>query len=306
VISIVTGRIGRTRTARPGEVSVIDGEVVVDAHVHASRVADAKPAMLRWADDYSGPHPWRDAYDERGVPVPERLDALFADEGVDRALLFSEYSPRATGVHPIEDMLPIVAHNPVRFRAVASVNPHLHHPVADEVGRQLDLGAVALKLHPVHCGFRPDDPELYLAYQVCQQRGVPVIVHTGVSSFPGSRSELGDPQLMVRVVEDFPRVQFVLAHGGRGWWYDTAAFLALSRDNVWIDLAGLPPTKLPTYYRNFDLATLATRWIFGTDWPGVPGVARNVHAIARLGLPDDTLRAVLSGNAATVFPGLDL
>jgi predicted TIM-barrel fold metal-dependent hydrolase len=109
---------------------------------------------------------------------------------------------------------------------------------------------------------------------------------------------------MFDVFEDFPDINFVLAHGGRGWWYDAAAFLATTRPNVWLDLAGLPPKKLPEYYARFDLTRLATRWIFGTDWPGVPGVAANATAIAGLGLPEEVLRGVLSGNALKVFPGL--
>ncbi|GDY33284.1 amidohydrolase family protein [Gandjariella thermophila] len=285
---------------------MLDGEALVDAHVHAPRLATVKPAWYEWAQQFSGPHDWRSAYDADGDPVPERLDALLAAEGVDRALLFCEYSPRATGIQPIEDNLPIVEHNPTRFRLVANVNPHLHHPLAAEVERQLDLGAVALKLHPVHAGFRPDDRELYPAYQVCAERGVPVILHSGTSSFPGARSAFGNPELWVPVVEDFPQVDFVFAHGGRGWWYDVAAFLALAKPNVWLDLAGLPPKKLPEYYARFDLTRLATRWIFGTDWPGVPGPGRNAAALAGIGLPPDVLRGVLSGNAAKVFPGLDI
>lgn len=91
--------------------------------------------------------------------MPAALDALLEAEGVDRALLFCEYSPRATGIQPIEDLPPIVAHNPVRFRLVANVNPALHHPVSAEVERQLDLGAVALKIHPVHGAFSPADKD---------------------------------------------------------------------------------------------------------------------------------------------------
>ncbi|MEU6355280.1 amidohydrolase family protein [Streptomyces sp. NPDC047072] len=283
---------------------MIDGDTVVDAHVHVPRLSTLKPAWFQWADTFSGDHPWREAYDERGDPVPELLDALLEAEGVGRALLFCEYSPRATGIQPIEDLLPVVAHNPVRFRLVANVNPHLHHPLAAEAERQLDLGAVAVKLHPVHGGFDPSDKELYPLYALCAERGVPVVVHSGTSSFPGARARFGDPQLMLDVVEDFPDVQVVFAHGGRGWWYDTAAFLAVTRPNVWLDLAGLPPRKLPEYYARFDLERLAARWIFGTDWPGVPGAARNIAALRSLGLPEDTVRAVLSGNAAKVFPGL--
>ncbi|TVT30175.1 amidohydrolase [Amycolatopsis rhizosphaerae] len=283
---------------------MIDGRTVVDAHVHAPRLSTLKPAWLEWAERFSGPHDWRSAYDEDGNPVPAALDALLAAEGVDRALLFCEYSPRATGIQPIEDLLPIVAYNPERFRLVANVNPHLHHPLAAEVERQLDLGAVALKIHPVHGAFSPADKELYAAYRVCAERGVPVILHSGTSSFPGSRTSFGNPELLSDVVEDFPGVNFVFAHGGRGWWYDVAAFLALAKDNVWLDLAGLPPKKLPEYYARFDFPRLAGKFVFGTDWPGVPGASRNVRALAALDLPEDVLTDVLSGNAAKLFPGL--
>jgi uncharacterized protein len=285
---------------------MLDGMPLVDAHVHAPRLATLKPAWREWAMKFAARYDWRSAYSPSGDPVPSRLDELLESEGVDRALLFCEYSPRATGIQPIEDNVPIVRHNPRRFRLVANVNPHLHHPVVSEVERQLSMGAVALKLHPVHGGFSPSDKELYPAYQTCVDRGVPVIVHTGGSTFPGSRARFGDPMLMVDVVEDFPTLNVVLAHGGRGWWYDPAAFLAQTKPNVWLDLAGLPPHRLQTYYANHDFERLATRMVFGTDWPGIPGVAHNARALADLDLPKEILHDVLSGNAAKLFPGLGI
>lgn len=278
---------------------------LVDAHMHVPRLSTLKPAWLDWADTFGAPG-WREVFDTAGDPVPQRLDALLESQGVNRALLFSEYSPRATGVQAIDDLLPIRDHNPTRFRLVANVNPHLHYPIAAEVERQLDLGAVAVKLHPVHGAFSPADSEVRPVYHVCAERAVPVIVHTGTSSFPGSRSSCGDPQLLLDVIEDFPDINFVFAHGGRGWWYDTAAFLALAKPNVWLDLSGLPPHRLSQYYARFDLPRLAEKWIFGTDWPGVPGIRRNAHALAGIGLSDQVLRGVWATNAAKVFPGLDI
>jgi predicted TIM-barrel fold metal-dependent hydrolase len=281
---------------------MIDGMVVVDAHMHVPRLSTVTPAWLEWAAKFGQDSPWRGVFDAAGDPVPARLDALLDAEGVDAALLFAEYSPEATGIQPVEDLLPIIAYHPGRFRLVANVNPRLHQPPAAEAERQLDLGAVAVKVHPVHGGFRADADDMYPVYDLCAERGVPVIVHTGGSIFPGSQPEAGDPKLMARIIGDYPGVQFVLAHGGRGHWYADAAQMALARDNVWIDLAGLPPKRLPGYYAGFDLPLLAAKWIFGTDWPGVPGVARNARAVAALGLPDDVLAAVLGGNAARVYP----
>jgi len=280
---------------------MIDGMTVVDAHMHVPRLSTVSSAWMQWAADYGQDSPWREVFGPDGDPVPARLEARLDAEGVDVALLFAEYSPRATGIQPVEDLLPLIAHNPRRFRLVANVNPAVHQAPAAEAARQLDLGAVAVKLHPVHGVFRPGDAGLYPLYDLCAERGVPVIVHTGGSIFPGSDPEAGNPGLMSAVIGDFPAVTFVLAHGGRGPWYADAARMALDRDNVWLDLAGLPPKRLPDYYAGFDLPRLATRWIFGTDWPGVPGVARNARAVAALGLPDDILAGVLGGHATRVY-----
>jgi predicted TIM-barrel fold metal-dependent hydrolase len=283
---------------------MIDGLAVVDGHMHVPRLSTVTPAWLEWAVRFGQDSGWRQVFDAAGDPDPARLDALLDAEGVDAALLFAEYSPGATGIQPVEDLLPIIAYRPRRYRLVANVNPRLHTPPAVEAQRQLDLGAVAVKVHPVHGAFRVDRDDMYPVYDLCAERGVPVIVHTGPSIFPGSQAAAGDPALMDPIAGSYPGVQFVLAHGGRGHWYADAARMALDRDNVWIDLAGLPPKRLPDYYAGVDLPALARKWVFGTDWPGVPGTAKNVRAVAALDLPDDTLAAVLARNACHLYPGL--
>jgi hypothetical protein len=280
---------------------VLDGHLFVDAHVHVPRLDTLKPAWVSWAEQFGPAGILDDVWDSDGVPRPDRLDELFAAEGVDVALLFCEYSPKATGMQRFDDLLPLVEHNPARFRPVANVNPHLHYPLRTELRRQLDLGAAALKLHPVHGGFRMDDAALYPAYSLLEEEGVPVVVHCGTSTFPGSTNAYADPVLLTPVLRDFPGLKVVLAHGGRGWWYDAAAFLALSHETVWLELSGLPPKRLPQYYANFDLGRLARRWIYATDWPGVPGVAANARAVAGLGLPEDVVPLVLGGNAQSVY-----
>jgi len=283
---------------------VLDGHLLVDAHVHVPVLPSVAPAWVAWARQFGATGVLEQVWTPEGTPRPEALDALFTEQGVDVALLFCEYSPKTTGYQQFDDLLPIVEHNPRRFRPVANVNPHLHFPIARELERQLDLGAAALKLHPVHGGFRCDDAALYPAYAVLVERRVPLVVHCGTSSFPGSTNAYADPLLLDAVLRDFPDLQVVLAHGGRGWWYDAAAFLALSRDTVWLELSGLPPTRLPEYYARYDLQRLARRWIFGTDWPGAPGQAANARAVAGLGLSEEVAGLVLGGNALTVYAGL--
>jgi predicted TIM-barrel fold metal-dependent hydrolase len=103
------------------------------------------------------------------------------------------------------------------------------------------------------------------------------------------------------VLRDFRRLDVVLAHGGRGWWYDAAAFMALSNERVWIELSGLPPSRLREYYARHSWARLTRRMIFGTDWPGVPGIAVNARAVASLCPDEATAALVLAGNACRVY-----
>ena len=184
---------------------MLDGQLLIDAHVHVPVLGSLAPAWIQWARDFGPDGILEDLWDTDGRPRPARLDELFEEQGVDAALLFCEYSPKATGYQLFDDLLPIVEHNPRRFRPVANVNPHLHFPIADEVRRQLDHGAAALKLHPVHGGFRCDDPALYPAYQVLAERGVPLVVHCGTSTFPGSMNELAHPELPAAGAPRLPR-----------------------------------------------------------------------------------------------------
>jgi predicted TIM-barrel fold metal-dependent hydrolase len=283
---------------------VLDGRLLVDAHVHVARLPTLSRDWQDWVQAFGGAVPMGELYDADGVPVPAAIDAHFAAEGADHVLLFTEYSPKATGVQPIEDVLPLVTQNPVRFRPVANINPHLHYPVRAELARQAHLGAVACKIHPVHGGFEPSDRMLYPAYSWCEERGIPVIVHCGTSTFSGSVNAFGAPVLLDPVFRDFPDLTVVLAHGGRGWWYDQAAFLTLMRPNVWLEVSGLPPARLPDYYGTA-LARLAPKMVFGTDWPGVPGVQRNARALAKVlldaGASQDQVTLALGGNAARIF-----
>jgi len=277
---------------------MLDGMPLIDVHLHAARLPTLKMPRDTWLQGFADSAGIERLYDADGTVVPSAFDAYLAAEGVDTALLMSEYSPKVTGMQVIEDMLPIAAHNPDRIKIIANVNPH---PIDDEVRRQFALGAVALKIHPVHAGAAANDRMLYPAYEACQAAGVPVVVHCGTSTFPGAANTYADPVVLDDVLRDFRSLTLVLAHGGRGWWYDAAAFLALSHDRVWIELSGLPPTRLRDYYSRQNWNRLTKRMIFGTDWPGIPGIAANARAIARL-MPDETTAAqVLAANAARVY-----
>ncbi len=276
---------------------MLDGRPLIDVHLHPARLDGLKLSWATWVRNFDSPA-LHELYDG-DVVRPDAFAALLEAEGVDTAVVLAEYSPKVTGTQAAEDMAALCTTPRVRF--AANVNPHVHYPVDEELTRQLDLGAVALKVHPVHGGFPVNDRALYPAYAICQERGVPVVVHCGTSTFPGAMNQFGDPVLLDDVLRDFRALDVVLAHGGRGWWYDAAAFLALANEHVWIELSGLPPTRLQTYYAKHNWPRLTRRMIFGTDWPDIPGIARNARAVAALCPDEETQGLVLAGNAARVY-----
>jgi uncharacterized protein len=131
---------------------MLDGLPLIDAHVHAPRLPTLKQAWQDWARRFGDSSVLGRVYEADGTIAPRRFAEYLAAEGVDVALLLAEYSPKVTGLQPVEDLLPVAARDPDRIKIIANVNPHFHYPVDDELRRQLDLGAIALKIHPVHAG----------------------------------------------------------------------------------------------------------------------------------------------------------
>lgn len=70
--------------------------------------------------------------------------------------------------------------------------------------------------------------------------------------------------------------------------------MARLHENVYIDVAGLPPKKLLTYYPN--LPRQAHKFVFGTDWPSVD-IGKNADTLAKLPLPEQDIQAILGGTA---------
>jgi len=198
---------------------------------------------------------------------------------------------------------------PDRPIAFGSVHPRFTDDPAGETRRILDLGIRGLKVHPPPRAF---DANAYRTggagsgigdvYRVAEERGVPVMIHTGTSVFPGARNVHADPLPADDVAVDFPRLDLILAHAGRPIWAETAFFLARRHPRVWLDLSGIPPKRLLDHLPR--LPAVADRCLWGTDWPGpgVPDLRGNVDDFLALDLPDGARRAILHDNAARLFP----
>ncbi|MCH7493776.1 amidohydrolase, partial [bacterium] len=198
---------------------------------------------------------------------------------------------------------------PERIIAFGGVHPPACPDVKAEMRRLLDdLALDGIKIHPPHQDFPANAyrdgslPALAHVYEACEERGVPLMVHTGTSVFPGARSKWGDPMPLDDVALDFPNLTIILAHGGRPIWTEAAFFLIRRHKNILFDISGIPPTRLLEWFPKF--AQVAEKALFGTDWPsmGVKGIRQNLDAILALPLTDEAKTAISHGNANRLFP----
>jgi predicted TIM-barrel fold metal-dependent hydrolase len=239
---------------------------------------------------------------------PENLLRYLDENGVERVCCINYVSPDVMGFkREVNDWIANFtrAHRD-RLVAVGSVNPLHEMDVRSEIRRVLDLGIGMIKIHPPHQLFSPNAYrgelwQLAEVYRECEERGVPVMVHTGTSVFPRARNVFADPMPVDDVAIDFPKLSIILAHAGRPLYGETALFLARRHANVYIDVSGIPPKSLPKYFPR--LAQLSDKVLWGTDWPsmGVVSLRKNIDEFRALALGEEVERKVFWENAARLF-----
>ena len=242
------------------------------------------------------------AVEEHGERLgdPAYAADVLAAQGVDRAVVLPEHCPQTSGTVRTETVLEHCAARPDFWIPFASIHPDLDDDPAALLRRYIAAGARGLKLYPSYQFFHPDEARVYPLYEACLEGGIPVLLHVGSSVLPGTRLEYCHPRHLAPVARDFPDLALVMAHGGRGHWYDECAALVRDSDNVYIDVTGLVPARLPEHFPG--MAEMADRVVFGSDWPAMPkSVAHNVAVIRGLGLPDDAVEKILHGNAARLL-----
>jgi predicted TIM-barrel fold metal-dependent hydrolase len=229
--------------------------------------------------------------------------------GIDRAVLINYVAPEVIGFTAGVNafVADYVKEDPRRLISCGSLHPRHSTNFMADMDHLLRLGIRTIKVHPPHQLLYPNDylrgvKELEILYRAAEANGVPVMIHTGTSIFPGARNKFGDPIHVDDVAVDFPCLKILLAHGGRPLWMNTAFFLVRRHANVYLDISGIPPKTLLKYFPR--LEEIATKTVFGTDWPG-PGVSdirQNLEDFRALPLSDATKDQILTRTALSLWP----
>jgi hypothetical protein len=278
---------------------------IIDIHIHIQPLHMFKPAALelikRGRKDYADV----ERYSRDPAEFLKFLDSL----GIERAGLINYVSPDVIGFPPeVNDWVANYCKaSPARLIAFGSVHPKYAPDAGREVDRLAKIGIRGLKIHPSHQLFSPNEYRdglgpLAAVYERAQANGLPVMIHTGTSIFPGARNVHAQPILADDVSVDYPDLVVILAHGGRPLWMNEAFFLVRRHRNMYMDISGIPPQKLLEYFPR--LEEIADKVLFGTDWPGpgVPEVRGNIERFRALLLTEAAKQKILYDNAARLFP----
>ena len=279
---------------------------ITDIHVHIQPWEQLKPAVMaamrRGKEDH-----W-----ERLITLmsdPAMLLEIMDASGIARVGLINYPSPDLMGFDDStnEFAATYAAAAPERLIPFGGVHPRFTKDPAGDVDRLVDLGIRCLKIHPSHQLFPANAytqglDALGRIYARCEERGLPVMVHTGTSIFPGARSKWGNPLELDDLAIDFPDLRIVMAHGGRPFWMAQAFFVLRRHPNVYLEVSGIPPGKLLEYFPR--LEELADKTLWGTDWPspGVRDLKHNLDQFRALPLDPATQRRILSDNSLAMFP----
>ena len=278
---------------------------IIDIHIHIQPLEMFKPHALELIKR------GRTNFDqiERFSKDPRAFLAFLDDCGIERAGLINYVSPDVIGfTAEVNDWIArYCSADPKRLLAFGSVHPKYVADAGAEVDRLAKIGIRGLKVHPSHQLYSPNAYRdglgpLAAVYERAQTNGLPVMVHTGTSVFPGARNAHAQPILAEDISVDFPDLVVILAHGGRPLWMDEAFFLVRRHKNMYMDISGIPPQKLLEYFPR--LEEVADKVLFGTDWPGpgVPDVKGNIEKFMAVPMSDAARRKILYDNAARLFP----
>jgi uncharacterized protein len=195
-----------------------------------------------------------------------------------------------------------VGEHPDAFTGIGSVDPHKESAV-DEVAEIAALGLRGVKFHPSLQAFAPDDERFWPVFAACESHGLVALFHTGTSGIgarqpggQGIRIDYAHPLKLDAVAATFPRLTVVAAHFGWPWHMDLLA-MALHKTNVYIDISGWSPRRIPAEVTRELQGRLAGQFLWGSDFPFI-APERCLGELEELGLDSP---ALLHDNAARVL-----
>ena len=174
----------------------------------------------------------------------------------------------------------------------------LHPDSADQradVEHLVSLGLIGVKLHPDIQQFKIDDYRCLKIYELCEEFGLPILMHTG-----DKRYDFSNPNRLKPILSIYKNLTVIGAHLG-GWsiWKEAGEELH-GIDNLYVDCSSSMP-----WLSNEETVEVIRRYgadrvLFGTDFPmWSPKV--ELDRFFELDLTDEERKMILADNARKLF-----
>ncbi len=161
-----------------------------------------------------------------------------------------------------------VKRDPERLRGFMSVDPTVEGWQREMAVGCEELGLIGIKLLPMYAGFRMDDERLDPLWVYAEQRGLPVLLHSGTTFVRQAPLACTWPAQIERAALKYPGVRIILAHLSHP--YEGECVVTIRKHpNVYADVSALHyrPWQL---YNSLMLVQEYGVWdkvLFGTDFP---------------------------------------
>lgn len=181
-----------------------------------------------------------------------------------------------------------------KFTGLGTLHPD-SNDIKGDIEHLLELGLKGVKLHPDIQAFKIDDYRCLKIYEQCEERGLPILMHTG-----DSRYDYSNPNRMFPILEIYTSLTVIGAHLG-GWsvWDDASEKLA-HFDNFYVDcsscFAFMEREKAKEIIRHYGIHKV----LFGTDYP-MWSYKDEIDYFLSLGLDDEEKICILNSNAKKIF-----
>jgi hypothetical protein len=253
------------------------------------------------------PRTVREAEIARGFPLSLTVDRevfLADNEPFAQTVVFGMKARLAGFWVPNDYIAEFISMAPDRLIGFASCDP-TQPDYLDELREGIEvLGLSGVKLGPMYAGFDPRDERCNPVYAYCQDRGLPVLFHTGTTFIRVAPLGFTRPWLFDEVAIAFPELRMVLAHVGHPFSEECLVVIR-KHPHVYADISAI--YYRPWQFYNTLIAAqeynVTHKLLFGTDYPFAGGpdsiaALRNAnHVVAGSGLPrviDETIEGILS------------
>lgn len=265
---------------------MINGIEIIDAHCHIYPEKIAAKAVCG-TDTFYGEH-------SVGKGTVEELLEREEKAGVDRFIVQSV----ATTPHQVASINNFIANevakNPVKLTGLGTLHPESEDIKAD-VQNLIKLGLKGVKLHPDIQRFKLDDYRCLKIYELCEENGLPVLIHTG-----DNRYDFSNPNRMVPILEAYDKLTVIGAHLG-GWSiWEEAVDAYKNLKNFYVDCSSSFNYISKDAARRIIRAYGAQKVLFGTDYP-MWDAKSELEYLLSLSLDEYEIKCILNMNAKKLF-----